>query len=54
MIVSVAADVMKPDFQCVRTHSKPGFMSSGRTREAQVAVLAVPVFPAGRCSVSLS
>jgi len=47
-------DAMEPGLQCVRTHSKPGFMSSGRTRDAQVAVLAVPVFPAGRCFVSLS
>src|SRR5882724_9617207 len=36
---------MKPGFQCVRTHSKPGFMSSRRTRGAQIAVLAVPVLP---------
>ncbi len=51
MSVRWAADVMKPGFQRVRTHSKPGFMSSRRTRGAQIAVLAVlavlavPVLP---------
>ena len=45
MSVSLAAGVMKPGFQCVRTHSEPGFMSSRRTRGAQIAVLAVSVLP---------
>ncbi len=41
-VMSWPADVMKPGFQRARTHSKPGFMSSWRTRGAQIAVLAVP------------
>ena len=45
MSVSVAADVMKPGSQCARTHSKPGFMPSRRTRGTRIAVLAVPVLP---------
>ena len=45
MGVSLAADVMKPGFERVRTHSKPGFMPSRRTRGAQVAVRTVPVLP---------
>ncbi len=40
-----AADVMKPGFERVRTHSKPGFMTSRLARGAQIAVLAVPVLP---------
>jgi hypothetical protein len=45
MSVSLAADVMKPDLQCVQTHSKPGFISSRRTHGAQIAVRTVPVLP---------
>ena len=44
-------DVVKPGFLAVLTPWDPGFTASGRTRDAQVAVLAVP---AGRLLVSLS
>ncbi len=45
MIVTRAANDMKPGFQRVLTHSKPSFMSSQLARRAQIAVLAVPVLP---------
>ena len=35
MSLSLAADVMKRGFQCVRTYSKPGFMTSWQTWNAQ-------------------
>ncbi len=43
--MATMAAVMKPGLQRVRTHSKPGFMTSRRTRGAQIVVLAVPVLP---------
>jgi hypothetical protein len=45
MHVEAAPDAVKPGFQCVQAHSKPGFMSFSLIRDARLAVLTVPVLP---------